>query len=116
MKMRLLLTLAVLATGEKSASMGFTQQVIIVVLTAALSTFLISLIFRWIDQPREEWQSKREHQRNLEQKRVEADLARQSKRLDSTFCKSRSRSFRRQIPSKHRRGDTKKTLSSFPVR
>jgi hypothetical protein len=63
--------------------MKFTQQVILLVLTAALSTFLIPLIFRWIDRPREERQREREHQRNLEQKRFEADLARQSKIIDA---------------------------------
>ena len=63
--------------------MEFTQQVILLILTAVLSTFLIPLIFRWIDQPREERQKNREHQRNLEQKRFEADLARQSKIIDA---------------------------------
>src|SRR5262245_19387402 len=64
-------------------SLKFTEQIIILVLTAALSTFLIPLIFRWIDRPREERQKEREQQRNLEQKRVEADLARQSKIIDA---------------------------------
>lgn len=63
--------------------MEFTQQVILLILTAVLSTFLIPLIFRWIDQPREERQKNREHHRHLEQKRFEADLARQSKIIDA---------------------------------
>jgi hypothetical protein len=71
----------------RSTSLTFTQQLIVgvltVVLTAALSTFLIPYIFRRIDQHREDKQKELEHERNLEQTRVEADLARQSKIIDA---------------------------------
>jgi hypothetical protein len=63
--------------------MDFAQQVVLIVLTAALSTLLIPLIFRWIDWSREKREKDLETQRNLQQIRFEADLARQSKIIDA---------------------------------
>jgi len=63
--------------------MDFAQQIVLIVLTAVLSTLLIPLIFRWIDWSREKREKDLETQRNRQQKRFEADLARQSKIIDA---------------------------------
>lgn len=66
-----------------SFSTEFIQQVVLLILTALISSVVIPLIFRLVDQRREDRQKERDHQKALEQKQFEAILARQGKIIDA---------------------------------